>query len=54
MIMFRQQSDFKTFPFKKIIQHLKIFIFTQKCFICAGNAFLQDKPIILYLKILKI
>ena len=54
MMMFRQQSDFKTFPFKKIIQHLKIFIFTQKCFICAGNAFLQDKPIILYLKMLKI
>ena len=27
----------------KIIQHLKIFIFTHKCFICAENAFLQGK-----------
>ena len=54
MMMFRKKSDFKKFPFKKIIQHIKIFILTQKCFICAGNAFSQDKPIILYLKMLKI
>ena len=38
----------------KIIQHLKIFIFTHKYFICAENAFLQGKTNFLYLKILKI
>ena len=31
-IMFRRNVDTKTFNFKNIIQYLKIFIFSQKCF----------------------
>ena len=39
--MFPRKVDIKTFSFKKINEHLKTFIFSQKCFIFAGEAFLQ-------------
>ena len=41
--MFRRKEDINKFKFKEIIENIKNFIFSQKCFICAGEAFLQRK-----------
>ena len=52
--MFRRKEDINTFNFKEIIQHLKIFIFSQKYLICAEEALLQGKPDFLTMKMMKI
>ena len=52
--MFRRIVDIKTFNLEKIIEHLKFFIFSQKCFYIRWEAFLQGKPNFLKLKMMKI
>ena len=52
--MFRRIVDFKPFNLRKIIEYLKSFIFSQKCFYIRWKAFLQDKPNFLKLKMMKI
>ena len=54
IIMFRRKVDTQTFNFKRIIQYLKILIFSQKCFYIRWEAFLQDKPNFLKMKMMKI
>ncbi len=52
--MYRRKEDINKFKFKEIIENIKIFIFSQKCFILAGEAILQRKSNFLKLKKMKI
>ena len=54
IIMFRRKVDTQTFNFKRIIQYLKILIFSQKCFYIRWEAFLQGKSNFLTLQMIKV